>query len=92
MMENGRWRVLAEIPQEEKSIILDAIVKFVATSSKYKTANLTENLVGYTYTLVNEDLRSQLRDAREFSTLLNACGRTGRAGIGVGICMGDRYV
>jgi single-stranded-DNA-specific exonuclease len=92
MMENGRWRVLAEIPQEEKSIILDAIVKFVATSSKYKTANLTENLVGYTYTMVNEDLRSQLRDAREFSTLLNACGRTGRAGIGVGICMGDRYV
>ncbi len=92
MMNNGRWRVLAEISQEEKSIILDAIVKFVSTSSKYKTANLTENLIGYTYTLVDEDLRSQLRDAREFSTLLNACGRTGRAGIGVGICMGDRYV
>jgi single-stranded-DNA-specific exonuclease len=91
MIENGRWRVFAEIPQGEKSNILDAIVKFAATS-KYKTANLTENLVGYTYTLVNEDLRSQLRDAREFSTVLNACGRTGRAGIGLGICMGDRYV
>ncbi|HET7147200.1 MAG TPA: DHH family phosphoesterase [Candidatus Nitrosopolaris sp.] len=91
MMENGRWRVLAEITQEDKSIILDAIVKFVATSSKYQMANLTESLVGCTYTLVNEDLRSQLRDAREFSALLNACGRTGRAGIGVGICMGDRY-
>ena len=91
MMENGRWRVLADTTQEEKSIILDAIVKFVSAYSKYKTANLTENLVGYTYTLVGEDLRSQLRDAREFSTMLNACGRTGRAGIGVGICMGDRY-
>ncbi len=92
MMENGRWRVLAEIPQEEKSIILDAIVKFVSTYSKYKTAYLTENLLGYTYTLVDEDLRSQLRDAREFSTLLNACGRTGKAGIGLGICLGDRYL
>ncbi|MGC1928037.1 MAG: DHH family phosphoesterase, partial [Candidatus Nitrosopolaris sp.] len=92
MMESGRWRVLAEIQQEEKSVILDAIVKFVATSSKYETANLTENLVGYTYTVVDEDLRSQLRDAREFSTLLNACARAGRAGIGVGICMGDRNI
>lgn len=92
MMENGRWRVLAEIQQEEKSIILDAVVKFVATSSKYETTNLTENLVGYTYTVVDEDLRSQLRDAREFSTLLNACATAGKPGIGVGICMGDRNV
>ena len=92
MMESGRWRVLAEIQQEEKSIILDAIVKFVAASSKYETANLTDHLVGHTYTVVEEDLRSQLRDAREFSTLLNACARAGRAGVGVGICMGDRNV
>lgn len=92
MMEGGRWRVLAEIQQEEKSIILDAIVKFVATSSKYETANLMENLVGHTYTVVEEDLRSQLRDAREFATLLNACASAGRAGIGVGICMGDRNI
>jgi single-stranded-DNA-specific exonuclease len=92
MMENGRWRVLAEIQQEEKSIILDAIVRFVAPSSKYETANLTENLVGYSYTVVEEDLRSQLRDARQFSALLDACARAGKAGIGVAICMGDRNV
>jgi len=92
MKENGRWRVLAEIQQEEKSIILDAIVKFVAASSKYDTANLTENLVGHIYTLVEEDLRSQLRDAREFSTMLDACASAGRGSIAVGICMGDRNV
>ena len=92
MKENGRWRVLAEIQQEEKSIILDAIVKFVAASSKYDTANLTENLVGHIYTLVEEDLRSQLRDAREYSTMLNACASAGRGGVAVGICMGDRDV
>jgi single-stranded-DNA-specific exonuclease len=92
MMENGRWRVLAEIQQEEKSIILDAIVKFVAPSTKYETANLTENLVGYAYTVVEEDLRSQLRDARQFSALLDACARAGKPGIGFAICMGDRNV
>jgi RecJ-like exonuclease len=42
------------------------------------------------YTLAGEDKRSQLRDAREFATLLNACGRIGRPGVGVAICMGDR--
>jgi RecJ-like exonuclease len=92
MKENDRWRVLAEIQQEEKSIILDAIVKFVAASSKYDTANLTENLVGHAYTLVEEDLRSQLRDARDFSTMLNACASAGRGSVAVGICMGDRNV
>jgi single-stranded-DNA-specific exonuclease len=91
MKENGRWRVLAEIQQEEKSIILDTVVKFVAASSKYDTANLTQNLVGHAYTLVEEDL-SQLRDAREFSTMLNACASAGRGSVAVGICMGDRTV
>jgi len=92
MKENGRWRVLAEIQQEEKDMILDAVVKFVAASSKYDTANLVQNLEGNAYTLVEEDLRSQLRDAREFSTMLNACGSAGRGSVAVGICMGDRDV
>jgi single-stranded-DNA-specific exonuclease len=90
MKKNGRSRVLSEISQDEKSIILDAIAKFVVNSSKNEEVNVIDNLIGYTYTLVNEDQRSQLRDAREFSTMLNACGRIRKAGIGIGICMGDR--
>src|SRR5215471_2879756 len=92
MKENGRWRVLAETQQEEKDMILDAVVKFVAASSKYDTSNLVQNLEGNAYTLVEEDLRSQLRDAREFSTMLNACGSAGRGSVAVGICMGDRDI
>jgi RecJ-like exonuclease len=89
MKLNGRWRVTSEISQQEKSNILDAIAKFVAASQNTE-ANVIDNLIGYTYTLINEDQRSQLRDAREFSTLLNACGRIRKAGVGIGICMGDR--
>jgi single-stranded-DNA-specific exonuclease len=89
MKENGRWRVLSEISLEEKNIILDAIAKFVV-SSKNTATDVIDNLIGYTYTLTNEDQRSQLRDAREFSVMLNACGRIRKAGIGIGICMGDR--
>jgi len=89
LKDNGRWRVLAEFSQEEKSAILDAIAKFVATSNKTSTSVLND-LIGYVYTLASEDKRSQLRDAREFSTMLNACGRIGKAGVGIAICMGDR--
>jgi single-stranded-DNA-specific exonuclease len=89
LKDNGRWRVLAEISQEEKGAVLDAIAKLVASSNKTSTAIL-DDLIGYVYTLAGEDKRSQLRDAREFSTMLNACGRIGKAGVGVAICMGDR--
>ena len=89
LKDNGRWRVLAEISQEEKSAVLDAIAKLVASSNKTSTSVL-DDLIGYVYTLAGEDKRSQLRDAREFSTMLNACGRIGKAGVGIAICMGDR--
>ncbi len=88
--DGGRWRVLAEFSQEEKSDIVEAIARFVATSNKGLSKIWRDDLVGYVYTLVREDGRSQLRDAREFSNMINACGRTGRAGVGIAICMGDR--
>lgn len=87
---NGRWRVLAEFSQEEKTTVVEAIVKFAATSDKKFSEIMFDDLLGYVYTLTGEDKRSQLRDARDFSTLLNACGRKRSAGVGITICMGDR--
>ena len=86
----GRWRVLAEFSQEEKSAIVEAVAKFVGSSDKRLSEILLDDLIGYVYTLAREDKRSLLRDSREFSTMLNACGRIGRAGVGIAICMGDR--
>jgi single-stranded-DNA-specific exonuclease len=88
----GRWRVLTEFSQEEKSAIIESVAKFVSSSDKGIAEILLEDLVGYVYTLVREDKRSLLRDAREFSTMLNACGRIGRAGVGIAICMGERNI
>jgi RecJ-like exonuclease len=89
LKDSGRWRVLAEFSQEEKSAILEAIAKYIATSGKGDSA-VIDHLIGYVYTLVTEETRSQLRDARGFSTMLNACGRIGKSGVGIAICMGDR--
>jgi RecJ-like exonuclease len=89
LRDNGRWRVLAEFSQDEKSVMLDAIAKYVATSAK-GGSDIIGDLIGYVYTILSEETRSQLRDARGFSTMLNACGRIGKSGVGISVCMGDR--
>ena len=88
--DSSRWRTLAEFSQEEKSTIVEAVAKFVDSSDKRVSDILLDDLIGYVYTLSREDKRSQLRDAREFSTMLNACGRIGKAGVGIAMCLGDR--
>ncbi|MEK6870815.1 MAG: DHH family phosphoesterase [Thermoproteota archaeon] len=87
LKEGGRWRVPAELNDEEKRLVIETITKF--TSGKNATEIMSE-LIGYTYTFPREDKRSFLRDGREFSTMLNSCGRIGRSGVGIAVCMGDR--
>ena len=87
LKDGGRWRVPAELNEEEKRLVIDSITKF--TSGKNATEIMSE-LIGYTYTFPREDKRSFLRDGREFSTMLNSCGRINRSGVGIAVCMGDR--
>jgi single-stranded-DNA-specific exonuclease len=87
LKDGSRWRVPAELSEDEKRILLQTISKYISTKN---ASDILDELVGYTYTLSGEDKRSFLRDAREFSTMLNSCGRIRKAGVGVAICMGDR--
>ncbi len=87
LKEGGRWRVPAELNEDEKRLVIESITKF--TSGKNATEIMSE-LIGYTYTFPREDKRSFLRDGREFSTMLNSCGRINRSGVGMAVCMGDR--
>ncbi|MBT8243463.1 MAG: DHH family phosphoesterase [Nitrosopumilus sp.] len=87
LKEEGRWRVPAELNEEEKRQVIESITKFA--SGKNATEIMSE-LIGYTYTFPREDNRSFLRDGREFSTMLNSCGRINRSGVGMAVCMGDR--
>jgi len=87
LKDEGRWRVPAELTEVEKRQVIESITKF--TSGKNATEIMSE-LIGYTYTFTREDRQSFLRDGREFSTMLNSCGRINRSGVGMAICMGDR--
>ena len=87
LKEKGRWRVAAELSDEEKHQIVEVITKF---ASGKNSTEIIQELIGYTFTFTNEGQRSLLRDAREFSTLLNSCGRINKSGVGIAICLGDR--
>jgi RecJ-like exonuclease len=87
LKEGGRFRTPSDLTDDEKRNMLEAITKF---ASSQNATQIMEELIGYTYTFPSEERRSFLRDAREFSTMLNSCGRIGRAGVGIAICAGDR--
>jgi RecJ-like exonuclease len=87
LKDGGRWRVPAELNEEEKRQVIEVITKFAC--GKNATEIMSE-LIGYTYTFPREDRRSFLRDGREFSTMLNSCGRVNKSGVGIAVCMGDR--
>tara|TARA_Y100000590_G_scaffold328708_1_gene373294 strand:- start:4503 stop:5921 length:1419 start_codon:yes stop_codon:yes gene_type:complete len=87
LKDGARWRVPADLSQEEKQSIIESISKFVQGEN---ATQVMEELIGYTYTFPREEKRSFLRDGREFSTMLNSCGRINRSGVGIAICMGDR--
>ena len=87
LKDGQRWRVPAELSEDEKRVLIEAITQ--VTVGKDAT-NIMEELIGYTYSFPREDRRSFLRDGRDFATMLNSCGRIGKAGVGIAICMGDR--
>ena len=88
LKENDRWRALRDLSLEEKREIFSGISDHLA--SRGYRLDTTLSLIGSVYILIEEEPWTPLRDAREFALLLNATGRTGKPGLGVAICMGDR--
>ena len=48
---------------------------------------MPEDIFGEIYLLKNENDESLIKDLREFSTMLNACGRLNRYSVGIGVCL-----
>jgi len=88
LKDGDRFRTVADLSQEEKQKLLNGIISYL--SSQSLPSNVVLDMVGTVYTLVSEPPGSPTRDAREFSALLNACGRTGNPSVGVSIGLGDR--
>jgi RecJ-like exonuclease len=83
-----KWRALRDLSEDEKKRLFNALTDYMVSRGLPSEAAL--NLRGTVYTLTHEEPWTPLRDAREFSVLLNATGRMNRSSLGIAICMGDR--
>jgi RecJ-like exonuclease len=80
-----RWLVWEELSAEDKRTVTSALVQqLVACGEPVK------RLFAESYLFPGEWARTPLRNAQEFATLLNACGRWSRPRTGSSICRGDR--
>ncbi|WP_122089837.1 DHHA1 domain-containing protein [Halalkalicoccus subterraneus] len=88
LREDREWRCWADLDGDERKTVVSALIRRAVASGV--PAEKIDGLTGTTYTLVGEKSGTELRDASEFSTVLNATARYERADVGLAICLGDR--
>jgi len=88
LKRQGEWRTWADLTDDERQTVASALVQRAV--KRGVPAGKIESLVGTTYTLTAEPTGTELRDASEFSTLLNATARYERADVGLAVCLGER--
>ncbi len=86
--DDERWRRWIDLSEEEKTRITSSLLQYGIQRgmSSYNIGRL----VSEGYILLSEKEGTEMRDAMEYSTLLNATGRYMKAEIGMQVCMGDR--
>jgi single-stranded-DNA-specific exonuclease len=87
LKQGERIRALSDLNEDEKKRLCSALADYMLSKGLHVEVS---NLIGYNYVLVNEEPNTALRDAREYSVLLNSTGRMDRPSLGIAICMGDR--
>jgi RecJ-like exonuclease len=86
--EDGSWRRWVDLSDGERQTVVSALVQRAV--QRGVPSSKIDGLVGTTYTLAAEPEGTELRDASEFSTLLNATARYERADVGLAVCLGNR--
>jgi single-stranded-DNA-specific exonuclease len=82
------WRRWVDLSQREKQRVVQKLIEELL--AYYDDSRIATGLIGDVTNLLHRPPRSEMSTAKEFATLLNACGRNRRADIGVRICLGDK--
>ena len=82
--DKNRWKKMINLSEGDmKKLVTGIIMKRINETDP-------EDVLGNIYILLDEEEGSPFRDAKEFSTLLNACGRLYKPSLGIGVCLGDK--
>jgi RecJ-like exonuclease len=87
LVQGERWRTYNELSLKEKTALVSSLADLLCARFSPEAA---QRLTGEVYTLLSRQIGTELSDASEFSTLLNACGRNGRHELGVEVCLGKK--
>jgi RecJ-like exonuclease len=88
LKEGERWKTLADLTNEEKQQLISKIVEFLIDQGF--SGDIARTLIGEVYIFTKEKRGTVFRDAREYSSTLNACGRLDKYGLGLALCLGNR--
>jgi RecJ-like exonuclease len=85
---NGRSRRWVDLTDDERRTVLSELMGLLLSRGiGHKDA---KRLFAEVYTQPLETIGTALHDVKEFSTLLNSCGKYNKPEIGYKICLGDR--
>jgi RecJ-like exonuclease len=85
-LKDDKWRRWIDLSREEKRLVVSELVRLCM---RYEyPLNYIKRLVGDCYILLNQEEGTELRDAMEFSTLLNATARYNQCEVGLQVCFG----
>jgi RecJ-like exonuclease len=87
-LRTEEWRRWINLSRDEKTRVISRLFQYCLACGM--PARKVQRLIGETYTLTKEEPGTELRDASEYSTLLNATARYEYSDIGLAVCMGDR--
>lgn len=80
------WKKVMHLTEDEmKNLVAGVILTRIGEKNP-------EDVLGNVYLLREENHESPTKDAKEFATLLNACGRLDKASLGIGACLGDEKI
>jgi len=83
--DGEQWRKYSNLNETEKQKLRNAL-----TLHLEKNGLRTDSLVGEVYTLLKQPSGTELYDANEFSTVLNACGRQSEPEVGIALCLEEK--
>jgi single-stranded-DNA-specific exonuclease len=85
--KNGKgWKKIMHLTEEEMKNLVAGVIM-----TRLEEQN-PDDVLGNVYLLREENHESPTKDVKEFSTLLNACGRLDKASLGIGACLGDEKI
>lgn len=87
--DGDKLRALRDLSDEERKRLCTGLAEHLLSKGLHLEV---DKLIGNIYILLREQPSTALRDAREFSVVLNSTGRLDKPSLGIAVCMGDRKV